>query len=65
MYVPAAGSPPPPMSPFGSMAREVRMRSVFGVYTGAFLVAGMMCAVAALGVLAIQRRGPRPVAVVA
>jgi len=33
------------------------MRSVFGAYTGAFLVAGLMCAVAALGVLMIRRGG--------
>jgi MFS family permease len=36
------------------------IRSVFGTYSGAFLVAGLMCAVAALGVLAIQRGGRMP-----
>jgi MFS family permease len=40
------------------------MRSAFGVYTGAFLIAGLMCAIAALGVLVIRRGGvaPTPVA---
>ena len=37
------------------------IRSVFGFYTGAFLVAGLMCAVAALGVLAIRRGARMPV----
>ena len=36
------------------------IRSAFGAYTGAFLVAGIMCAVAALGVLIIQRGGRAP-----
>ena len=36
------------------------IRSAFGAYTGAFLVAGLMCAVAALGVLVIQRGGRTP-----
>ena len=36
------------------------IRSVFGAYTGAFLVAGLMCAVAALGVLVIQSAGSTP-----
>ena len=36
------------------------IRSAFGIYTGAFLVAGIMCAVAAFGVLAIQRGGRTP-----
>lgn len=36
------------------------IRSVFGFYTGAFLLAALMCAVAALGVLAIQRGGRMP-----
>ncbi|MCC6473432.1 MAG: MFS transporter [Burkholderiales bacterium] len=36
------------------------VRNAFGAYTGAFLVAGLACAVAALAVLAIQRGGRRP-----
>ena len=36
------------------------IRSVFGTYTGAFLIAGLMCAVAAVGVLVIRRAGPTP-----
>ncbi|MFM9969140.1 MAG: MFS transporter [Burkholderiales bacterium] len=44
------------MAAFGGGA----LRSAFGVYTGAFLIAGLMCAVAALGVLLIQRGGRTP-----
>ena len=33
------------------------IRYVFGAYTNAFLIAGLMCAVAAFGVLAIRRSG--------
>jgi MFS family permease len=36
------------------------IRSVFGAYTGAFLAAGLMCGVAALGVLVIRRGGRAP-----
>jgi MFS family permease len=36
------------------------MRSVFGAYTGAFLVAGAMCGVAALAILAINHKRPEP-----
>ena len=41
------------------------IRSVFGTYTGAFLVAGLMCAVAAFGVLVIRRGGRAPAAAAA
>ena len=41
------------------------IRSVFGAYTGAFLVAGLACAVAAIGVLVIQRGGRAPAAAAA
>ena len=44
------------MAAFGGGA----IRSVFGAYTGAFLTAGLMCAVAALCVLVIQRGGRAP-----
>lgn len=36
------------------------LRTALGAYTGAFLVAGLSCAVAALGVLAIGRSWQRP-----
>ena len=39
------------------------MRSLFGAYTGAFLVAGLMCGVAALSVLVIRRGDRAPGAV--
>lgn len=36
------------------------IRSVFGAYTGAFLLAGLACVITAVSVLAIRRHGRRP-----